>query len=131
MQRDRRCERLEFDVRGPSATRGYLRNPAATARLFDGEWLDSGDLAYIAGGDVYLTSRVKDVIIRGGRIIDPATWQPHETNVGPSFWGHERLHLGEQERAAFRDMRLATAAAGKRTPHLVNCPWLYGQFPGA
>ena len=67
----------------------------------------------------------------GGRIIDPTTWQPHETNVGPSFWGHERLHLGEQERAAFRDMRLATAAAGKRTPHLVNCPWLYGQFPGA
>jgi len=61
--------RLEFQ--GPSACSGYLRNPKATRRLFDGAWLDSGDLAYIAGGDVYLTSRVKDVIIRGGRNIYP------------------------------------------------------------
>jgi 1-acyl-sn-glycerol-3-phosphate acyltransferase len=61
--------RLEFQ--GPSATSGYLRNPEATRLLFDGFWLDSGDLAYIAGGDVYLTSRVKDIIIRGGRNIYP------------------------------------------------------------
>jgi 1-acyl-sn-glycerol-3-phosphate acyltransferase len=61
--------RLEFQ--GPSASSGYLRNPRATERLFDGQWLDSGDLAYIAGGDVYLTSRVKDIIIRGGRNIYP------------------------------------------------------------
>ncbi|MEM6309108.1 MAG: VOC family protein [Pseudomonadota bacterium] len=65
----------------------------------------------------------------GGRIIDPATWEPQETDVGPSFWGHERLHLSAPERAAFRDKRLQTAAQGKRTPHLVNCPWLYGQGP--
>ncbi|MEN8213821.1 MAG: AMP-binding protein [Pseudomonadota bacterium] len=61
--------RLEFQ--GPSATSGYLRNPEATRQLFDGAWLDSGDLAYIAAGDVYLTSRIKDVIIRGGRNIYP------------------------------------------------------------
>ena len=61
--------RLQFQ--GPSATSGYFRNPEATRRLFDGDWLDSGDLAYVAGGDVYLTSRIKDVIIRGGRNIYP------------------------------------------------------------
>ncbi len=61
--------RLEF--RGPSATSGYFRNPDATRRLFDGDWLDSGDLAYIASGDVYLTSRSKDIIIRAGRNIYP------------------------------------------------------------
>ena len=61
--------RLEF--KGPSATSGYLRNPEATRGLFDGAWLDSGDLAYVAEGDVYLTSRVKDIIIRGGRNIYP------------------------------------------------------------
>lgn len=61
--------RLEFQ--GPSATSGYLRNPEATGLLFDGSWLDSGDLAYIAKGDVYLTSRIKDIIIRGGRNIYP------------------------------------------------------------
>ncbi|MDX1697832.1 MAG: AMP-binding protein, partial [Thiohalobacterales bacterium] len=61
--------RLEF--RGPSATRGYYRNPDATRKLFDGDWLDSGDLGYIAGGDIYLTSRSRDIIIRAGRNIYP------------------------------------------------------------
>jgi 1-acyl-sn-glycerol-3-phosphate acyltransferase len=61
--------RLQFQ--GPSVTSGYFRNSEATRRLFDGAWLDSGDLAYVAEGDVYLTSRVKDVIIRGGRNIYP------------------------------------------------------------
>jgi len=66
---ERRQGRLEFQ--GPSATSGYLRNPEATRRLIDGEWRDTGDLAYIAGGDIYLTGRVKDIIIRGGRNIHP------------------------------------------------------------
>jgi 1-acyl-sn-glycerol-3-phosphate acyltransferase len=66
---ERQEGRLEF--RGPSATSGYFRNAAKTEALFDGEWLDSGDLAYIAGGDVYITGRVKDIIIRAGRNIYP------------------------------------------------------------
>jgi 1-acyl-sn-glycerol-3-phosphate acyltransferase len=61
--------RLEFQ--GPSVTSGYFRNPEQTRRLFHDGWLDSGDLAYMAGGDVYLTGRVKDVIIRAGRNIYP------------------------------------------------------------
>lgn len=66
---DRQAGHLQF--KGPSATAGYRNNPEATARLFDGDWLDSGDLAYVAGGDVYLTGRVKDLIIRAGRNIYP------------------------------------------------------------
>jgi acyl carrier protein len=61
--------RLEF--RGPSATRGYWRNPEQTARLFHDGWLDSGDRAYRADGDLYLTGRVKDIVIRGGRNLYP------------------------------------------------------------
>ncbi|HYM04469.1 MAG TPA: AMP-binding protein [Stellaceae bacterium] len=61
--------RLQF--RGPSATRGYLDNPAKSRELFDGDWLNSGDLAYIAGGDVFITGRSKDIIIRAGRHIYP------------------------------------------------------------
>jgi len=66
---ERQEGRLQF--RGPSVTSGYFRNPGETRRLFHRDWLDSGDLAYMAGGDVYLTSRVKDIIIRGGRNIYP------------------------------------------------------------
>ncbi len=61
--------RLEF--RGPSATRGYFRNQAKTSKLIRDGWLDSGDLAYIAGGDVFITGRIKDIIIRAGRNIYP------------------------------------------------------------
>jgi len=61
--------RLQFQ--GPSATSGYFRNPEATRQLFDGDWLDTGDLAYIADGDLYLTGRVKDTIIRAGRNLYP------------------------------------------------------------
>jgi len=61
--------RLQF--RGPSATSGYYRAPEKTRELFCDGWLDTGDLAYLAKDDVYLTGRTKDVIIRGGRNIYP------------------------------------------------------------
>ena len=66
-------ERMEghLEFKGPSATGGYFRNPEQTRLLFHGEWLDSGDFAYLAGGDVYLTGRSKDLIIRAGRNIYP------------------------------------------------------------
>ena len=61
--------RLEF--RGPWATRGYFRNPKATTALFRGDWLDTGDIGYIADGEVFLTSRAKDLIKRGGHNLHP------------------------------------------------------------
>ena len=61
--------RLQF--RGPSATRGYFRNESVTRALFSGEWLESGDLAYLVGGEVHITGRTKDMIIRAGRNIYP------------------------------------------------------------
>jgi len=66
---DRCVGRLQF--RGPSATRGYYRNPVATQALFSDGWLDSGDCAYTVAGEIYLTGRVKDLIIRGGRNLYP------------------------------------------------------------
>ena len=56
---------------GPSATHGYFRNPQQTARLIHDGWLDTGDRAYGAGGEIYITGRVKDIVIRGGRNLYP------------------------------------------------------------
>jgi len=66
-------ERVEgqIEFRGPSATQGYYRNPEATAKLFHDGWIDTGDRGYLADGEIYLTGRVKDIIIRGGRNIYP------------------------------------------------------------
>ncbi|MCF4129497.1 AMP-binding protein [Methylobacterium sp. SyP6R] len=66
---ERREGRLQF--RGPSATAGYFRRPDLTRALFRGDWLESGDLAYLAGGEIHVTGRTKDIIIRAGRKIHP------------------------------------------------------------
>ncbi|MGY4504266.1 catechol 2,3-dioxygenase-like lactoylglutathione lyase family enzyme [Bradyrhizobium sp. GM24.11] len=64
----------------------------------------------------------------GGRIIDPQTWQPHETFDGPSLWGHERLNMPDEQRKRMRDMRVDAAARGVRVadPRVppLNCAWL-------
>lgn len=66
---ERRQGRLQF--RGPSVTSGYYRNPEKNKALFDGGWVNSGDYAYIAGGEVYITGREKDIVIHAGRNIYP------------------------------------------------------------
>jgi 1-acyl-sn-glycerol-3-phosphate acyltransferase len=67
---ERREGRIQF--RGPSATSGYYRNPDATRALFHGEWLDSGDLGYLANGEIHITGRTKEIVIRAGRNVHPA-----------------------------------------------------------
>jgi len=57
-------------VRGPSVMRGYF-DEAADDVLHDG-WLRTGDLGYIANGELYVCGRTKDVIIRQGRKYHPA-----------------------------------------------------------
>jgi acyl carrier protein len=61
----------QLQFRGPSATSGYYRNPEATKKLFSGDWVNTGDRAYMSHGMVYVTGREKDVIIKGGRNITP------------------------------------------------------------
>ncbi len=66
---EREAGRIEF--RGPSVTAGYFRNPGATrAALRDG-FMDSGDLGYWANGELFVTGRRKDLIIKAGRNLHP------------------------------------------------------------
>jgi fatty-acyl-CoA synthase len=58
--------------RGPSCMAGYYRNAEATAAVsLPGGWLDSGDLAYRAGGELFVVGRLKDLIIKSGRNLVP------------------------------------------------------------
>lgn len=61
----------ELEVRGASVTPGYYRRPDATADAFRDGWLRTGDLAYLAEGELVVCGRLKDVIIVGGRNILP------------------------------------------------------------
>jgi fatty-acyl-CoA synthase len=61
----------ELQIRGTSVTSGYYKHPLATAEAFDGEWLKTGDLAYLVDGELVVCGRLKDVIIVGGRNVFP------------------------------------------------------------
>jgi acyl-CoA synthetase (AMP-forming)/AMP-acid ligase II len=64
----------EVCVKSPGVMRGYYNNPAATARvLTEDGWLRTGDLGFLdAEGYLYITGRLKDVIIVGGQNLAPA-----------------------------------------------------------
>ena len=60
----------EIMFRGNITMKGYLKNPAATAQAFEGDWFHTGDLAVVfPDGYVKIRDRSKDVIISGGENI--------------------------------------------------------------
>jgi acyl-CoA synthetase (AMP-forming)/AMP-acid ligase II len=68
-QPERRVGRLW--IAGPSLMAGYLDDPAATAEAMRDGWLDTGDLGFVAAGELFLTGRAKDVILLRGRNYAP------------------------------------------------------------
>ncbi|WP_205873453.1 AMP-binding protein [Mycobacterium camsae] len=58
-------------VRGRSVMSGYFGRPEATAAVLIDGWLDTGDLGYFADGELFITGRVKDLIIKAGRNFHP------------------------------------------------------------
>jgi fatty-acyl-CoA synthase len=61
----------ELQIAGTSVTSGYYRRGEDEDALFDGQWLRTGDLAYLVDGQMVMCGRIKDVIIVGGRNVYP------------------------------------------------------------
>ncbi len=61
----------EIWLKGPSVTAGYFGDPEATKESFRDGWLRTGDLGYIADGDLYLCGRAKDLVILNGKNYYP------------------------------------------------------------
>jgi len=63
----------EIMVRGPNVMSCYYKDPAETARCLEPDgWLHTGDLGYMdADGFVFVTGRIKELIIKGGENIAP------------------------------------------------------------
>ena len=111
---ERREGRLQF--KGPSSTSGYFRNPDKTRELFRDGWLESGDLAYIAGGDVYVTGRIKDVIIRGGRNVYPHELEEAIGSVAGIRKGSTAV-FGSRDRVSGTENLVVLTESRKKDPH--------------
>jgi fatty-acyl-CoA synthase len=72
---ERRVGHLE--LQGPSVMQGYWSDPERTAEAFHDGWLRTGDLGYLADGELYVCGRSKDLIIVHGRNYHPQDieWQ--------------------------------------------------------
>lgn len=63
----------EIQVKGPAVFKGYFGNETATDESKRGDWLRTGDLGFILGGELYIAGRSKEIlVIRGDNVM------PHE-----------------------------------------------------
>ena len=63
----------EIVMQGPSVMKGYYNLPDKTDDALRGGWLHTGDIGYLdEEGYLFVSDRVKDMIIRGGENIYPA-----------------------------------------------------------
>jgi acyl-CoA synthetase (AMP-forming)/AMP-acid ligase II len=127
-------------VRGPSVMREYLGDPAATAAALRDGWLDTGDLGFVAGGELYVHGRAKDVVMVRGANRAPEEFEAALAEVPglrpgcaaalgilpPGGDGEGLLVLAERARGATAADAEVEAAARKAislrtgvTPHAV------------
>jgi amino acid adenylation domain-containing protein len=120
----------EVWVSGPCVASGYWNRPGETDAVFgarlagegngDGRYLRTGDLAFLSDGHVYITGRIKDVIIVRGRNFYPqdierAVQDSHRAfrqHGGAAFGveidGEERLVVVQELERGYRNESLST-----------------------
>jgi acyl-CoA synthetase (AMP-forming)/AMP-acid ligase II len=108
----------EIQIRGPNVMKEYLRNPDATAATFHGDWLRTGDLGRMdEDGYVFVTGRLKELIIKGGeniapREIDEALYE-HADVVEAAAFAKPCPQYGERVEAAVRLTETSKATVGE------------------
>ncbi len=89
----------EVCIRGPQVMQGYWKRPDLTAEVLEGGRLYSGDAGYLdADGFLFITDRLKDIIVTGGYTIypggveealcrHPAVSEAAVVGVPDDYWG--------------------------------------------
>jgi acyl-CoA synthetase (AMP-forming)/AMP-acid ligase II/acyl carrier protein len=98
-------ERGEIAIRGPTITRGYDNDAAATQQAFRNGWFRTGDLGYLDDeGYLFLVGRIKEVINRGGQKVAPGEVEDallsHPDVVEAAVFAIPHIRLGADIAAA-------------------------------
>ena len=117
----------EVIIRGPSVTRGYFGDPEATTSTWQDGWLFTGDLGYLAGGELFICGRSKElIIIRGANYYPqdielaardlPGVKRGNVAAFGVNDGLEERLVIiAEADAREANDLRRAIAARIRET----------------
>jgi acyl-CoA synthetase (AMP-forming)/AMP-acid ligase II len=97
-------EEGEVCIRSPGVMLGYWRKPAETAAAIGaGRWLHTGDIGRMDGGRLYLSSRKRDLILRGGENVYPVeiekVLEDHETVEECAVFGVDDPEFGQAVKA--------------------------------
>ena len=127
-------KRGEIALRGPTITRGYDNDAAATASAFRDGWFRTGDLGYLdADGYLFIVGRIKEIINRGGQKVAPAEVEQAllshpdvvEAAVFPIL--HRQTWRGRRRRrrtaSGCQGQRTGPPRLRPRTPGQVQGPW--------
>jgi acyl-CoA synthetase (AMP-forming)/AMP-acid ligase II len=109
----------EICVKSPGVMRGYYNNPEATARVLSADgWLRTGDLGLIDDeGYLYITGRLKDLIVLGGQNVLPADIEEVVDEVPGVRYsaavGIDSERIGTQRLHVVAEVRSESAADGE------------------
>ncbi len=87
-------EQDELLARGPGVMQGYWNNHTATCQMIDADgWLHTGDQARIINNHIYLTGRIKDILVLSNGEKVPPTDMEAAITLDPLF--EQALIVGE------------------------------------
>jgi acyl-CoA synthetase (AMP-forming)/AMP-acid ligase II len=122
----------EIIVRSPAIMKGYWNNPTATAQVIKDGWFHTGDLGKLdEEGCVYISGRMKDVIISGGEIVSPLEVEKvlHQhpgvleaavIGLPDSVWGEKVTAIVRpRDNSALTAEEVVTFCRGKLAPFMV------------
>ncbi len=94
-------EEGEIQVAGPMVFAGYLGDPAASVRAFDGEWFRTGDIGRVElDGGLRVIDRRTDLVVSGGENVYPAEVEAalleHPAVAEVAVWRREDSDLGHR-----------------------------------
>jgi long-chain acyl-CoA synthetase len=97
-------EEGEIHLRGPLVMREYWNDPEATrAAIKPGGWLCTGDVGRLEGGKLYIASRKRDLILRGGENVYPfeieQRLEAHPNVAEAAVIGVDHEELGQEVKA--------------------------------
>lgn len=114
-------------VKGPSLMSGYFEHEDDTEMVIDANgWLNTGDMGYVANGQLFITGRQKDLIIINGRNIWPQDLEWHAESEIPELRARDTAAFsvedahGKEHAVLLAHCRLLDSAARLDLRHRVH-----------